>query len=149
MLAFLCQGLCQVLCPGPLFRPPEQRACDAGRDTAVDILCAAAADGRLTMTELDERVGPALTARTLTQLARLIADLIGPRAAAASPGPPPAPAAPGDRWAVLRSLLPSNADSMSGNPSCPVGSPIVICGSSRRFSENPDSRNPSPWSVSK
>jgi Domain of unknown function (DUF1707) len=103
MLAFLHQDLC----PGPLFCPPEQRASDADRDTAVDILCAAAADGRLTMTELDERVGSALTARTLTQLARLIADLIGPRAAAASPGPPPAPGVPGDRWAVLRSLLES------------------------------------------
>jgi hypothetical protein len=106
MLAFLHQGPG----PGPLFRPPEQRASDADRDTAVDILCAAAADGRLTMTELDERVGSALTARTRTQLARLMADLTGPRAAAASPGPPPAPAAPaarGDRWAVLRSLLES------------------------------------------
>jgi Domain of unknown function (DUF1707) len=82
------------------------RASDADRDTAVDILCAAAADGRLTMTELDERVGSALTARTLSQLARLIADLIGPPAAV-SAGPPPAPAAPGDRWAVLRSLLES------------------------------------------
>ena len=58
------------------------------------------------MTELDERVGSALIARTLTQLAGLIADLITPRAAAASPGPP-APAAPGDRWAVLRSRLES------------------------------------------
>jgi hypothetical protein len=102
MLAFLHQGLC----PDALFRPPEQRASDADRDTAVDILCAAAADGRLTMKELDERAGSALTARTRTQLARLIADLIGPRAAA-PPGPPPAPAAPGDRWAVLRSLLES------------------------------------------
>jgi hypothetical protein len=93
--------------PGLLFRPPEQRASDADRDTAVDILCAAAADGRLTMTELDERVGSALTARTLAQLAHLTADLIGLRAAAASPGPPPTRAfsAPGDRWAVLRSLL--------------------------------------------
>jgi Domain of unknown function (DUF1707) len=102
MLVFLHQGLY----PGPLFRPPEQRASDADRDTAVDILCAATADGRLTMTELDERVGSALTARTIPQLARLIADLIGPRAAA-PPGPPRAPAAPGDRWAVLRSLLES------------------------------------------
>ena len=66
MLAFLRQGPY----PGPLFRPPEQRASDADRDTAVGILCAAAVDGRLTMTELDERVGSALTARTLTQLAR-------------------------------------------------------------------------------
>jgi len=107
--------LYQSLRPGPLFRP-EQRASDADRDTAVDILCAAAADGRLTMTELDERVGCALTARTRTQLARLVADLIGLRAPAASPGPPPAfavpaaptaRAAPGDRWAVLRSLLES------------------------------------------
>jgi hypothetical protein len=96
-------------CPGPLFRPPEQRASDADRDTAVDILCAAAADGRLTMMELDERVGSALTARTLAQLAHLVADLIGLRAAAAPPVPPPAGAfsAPGDRWAVLRSLLES------------------------------------------
>jgi Domain of unknown function (DUF1707) len=89
----------------PLSRP-ELRASDADRDTAVDILSEAAADGRLTMTELDERVGSALTARTLTQLAHLIADLTGPRAVVASPGPPPAAAA-GDRWAVLRSLLES------------------------------------------
>ena len=101
MLDFLHQGRY----PGALFRPPEQRASDADRDTAVDILCAAAADGRLTMTELDKRVGSALTARTIPQLAGLVADLIGPRAAAAPPGPPPA--APGDRWAVLRSLLES------------------------------------------
>lgn len=43
--------------PGPLFQP-EQRASDADRDTAVDILCAAVAEGRLTLAELDERVGP-------------------------------------------------------------------------------------------
>jgi Domain of unknown function (DUF1707) len=89
MLAFLHPGVL------------EQRASDADRDSAVDILCAAAADGRLTMTELDERAGSALTARTRTQLARLTADLISPRAAV----PPELPAAPGDRWAVLRSLL--------------------------------------------
>ena len=34
MLDFLRQGRY----PGPLFRPPEQRAADADRDTAVDIL---------------------------------------------------------------------------------------------------------------
>jgi hypothetical protein len=48
-----------------LFRAPEQRASDADRDTAVDILCAAAADGRLTLAELDERAGAALSARTI------------------------------------------------------------------------------------
>jgi hypothetical protein len=106
MLAFLHLGHS----PGPLFRPPEQRAeqraSDADRDTAVDILCAAAADGRLTMTELDERLGAALSARTLRQLAELIADLF-PAPAPVRPGTRSASAAPGDRWAVLRSLLES------------------------------------------
>jgi hypothetical protein len=81
-----------------LFRPPDRRACDADRETAVDILCAAAAGGRLTMTELDERLGAALTARTIAQLAGLIADVF------------PAPVWPDDRWALLRSLAES-ADS--------------------------------------
>ena len=54
--------------PDPLFQP-QQRASDADRDTAVDILCAAVAEGRLTLTELDERVGAALCARTICGLA--------------------------------------------------------------------------------
>ena len=45
--------------------------------------------------------------------------------------------------------LPSNADTISGNPSAPVSRPMVICGSSRRSFEKPLSRNPSPASVSK
>jgi Domain of unknown function (DUF1707) len=63
---------------GPSFRPPEQLASDADRDIAVDMLCAAVADGRLTLSELDERVGAALSARTLSELAALIADLSTP-----------------------------------------------------------------------
>ena len=43
--------------PDPLVRP-QQRASDTDRDTAVNILCAAVAEGRLTLTELDERVAP-------------------------------------------------------------------------------------------
>ena len=50
---------------------------------------------------------------------------------------------------LVSALFPSNAETMSGNPSCPVSSPMVIWGSSRRSLENPGSRNPSPWSVSK
>ena len=45
------------------------RSRDADRDTAVDILCAAVAEGQLTVTELDERVGAALCARTICELA--------------------------------------------------------------------------------
>lgn len=88
--------------------PPEQRASDADRDTAVDILCAAAADGRLTLADLEERAEIALSARTLRQLAALIADLmsVSPQVApVVSPPEPRVLAAPGDRWTVLRSLL--------------------------------------------
>lgn len=45
---------------------------------------------------------------------------------------------------LVSARLPSNADSMSGNPSHPVSRPMVICGSSRRSLENPGSQNPSP-----
>ncbi|WP_370255743.1 DUF1707 domain-containing protein [Streptomyces sp. V4I8] len=51
------------------------RASDADRDRAVDVLNAAAADGRLTMEELDERVTSALSARTVGDLAGLTVDL--------------------------------------------------------------------------
>jgi DUF1707 SHOCT-like domain len=97
--------------PGPLFHP-EQRASDADRDTAVDILCEAVAEGRLTLAELDERAGAALSARTVCELAALIADLSGPR----TPVPPSVhvrvsqTAPPGwasraqERWSLLQSL---------------------------------------------
>jgi hypothetical protein len=60
--------------PAPL-RTAPQRASDADRDIAIDILCAAVADGRLTLAELEERTQAALSARTLTDLAALISDL--------------------------------------------------------------------------
>ncbi len=50
---------------------------------------------------------------------------------------------------LVSALLPSNAETISGNPAWSASRPIVICGSSRRSLENPGSRNPSPWSVSK
>ncbi|WP_406417580.1 DUF1707 domain-containing protein [Streptomyces sp. NBC_01614] len=56
------------------------RASDADRDRAVDVLNAAAGDGRLTIEELDERVTTALSARTVGELAELTVDL------AAAPG---------------------------------------------------------------
>ncbi|MEV5439757.1 DUF1707 domain-containing protein [Streptomyces sp. NPDC052682] len=51
------------------------RASHAERDRVVDVLTVAAGDGRLTAEELDERVGAALSARTLGELAALTADL--------------------------------------------------------------------------
>jgi hypothetical protein len=109
------------------------RASDFDRDTAVDILCAAVADGRLTLDELEGRVEAALSARTLRDLALLIADLILVSPLPVNPFPVnPLPArpvserpvsggplselslcerpsderdGPADRWALLRSVL--------------------------------------------
>ncbi|MGY5047337.1 DUF1707 SHOCT-like domain-containing protein [Streptomyces sp. 900105755] len=60
--------------PGP-GSPPELRASHADRDRVVDVLRIAAGDGLLTADELDERLEAALSARTLSELATLTADL--------------------------------------------------------------------------
>jgi hypothetical protein len=100
--------------PGPVYAGPvraaAQRASDADRDIAADVLCAAVGDGRLTLDELDDRLGAALSARTTTELAALIADLPG-RPSARPAGPPgKASARPGartpSRWALIQSLCP-------------------------------------------
>jgi hypothetical protein len=54
---------------------PSLRASHADRDQTVEVLRDAAGDGRLTASELDERVEAALTARTGSELAALTADL--------------------------------------------------------------------------
>ena len=94
---------------------PEVRASDADRDRVVDLLRDAAADGRLTVDEFDERMAAALSSRTLGELAPLTADR-GP--GPAGPAPPGAASAPpsdviridqrggsvrrADRWVVPR-----------------------------------------------
>jgi len=52
------------------------RASDADRDQVMEILRGAAADGRLTSGELDERLEAALSSRTFGELAALTADLV-------------------------------------------------------------------------
>ncbi|MGW6800481.1 DUF1707 SHOCT-like domain-containing protein [Streptomyces sp. NPDC055039] len=54
---------------------PELRASHADRDRVVDVLRVAAGDGRLTAAELDERLEAALSARTVSELTPLTADL--------------------------------------------------------------------------
>lgn len=60
--------------------PRDLRASDADRDAVLDLLGAAAADGRLTLAEHGERAGRAHAARTLGELAELTADLALPSA---------------------------------------------------------------------
>ncbi|MFD7438522.1 DUF1707 domain-containing protein [Streptomyces sp. NPDC059861] len=59
----------------------EVRASHADRDRVVEVLSAAAGDGRLTGDELEERVEAALTARTMGELAVLTGDLPVPAGA--------------------------------------------------------------------
>ncbi|GGT22071.1 DUF1707 SHOCT-like domain-containing protein [Streptomyces chromofuscus] len=54
---------------------PELRASHADRDRAVDVLRIAAGDGLLTADELDERLEAALSARKVSELTALTADL--------------------------------------------------------------------------
>ena len=61
---------------------PQTLASDADRDTAVGLLNAARAEGRLTAEEHDQRLSSAYAARTWQQLDRLTADLPAPPAAA-------------------------------------------------------------------
>ena len=103
--------------PLPVFTVPgwdpvfgqDLRASNADRDIATDILCAAVADGRLTLAELDERLEDVLSARTLREIARRIADIPGsplPVPAAPARSRPARPRPPAEtRWSLLQSLL--------------------------------------------
>ena len=59
---------------------PDLRASDADRDRVIDVLRGAAADGRLTADEFNERMEAALASRTFRDLAPLTADLATPPA---------------------------------------------------------------------
>jgi hypothetical protein len=61
--------------PDFAFSDSHVRASDAERDATVAMLSDAAAEGYLTPDELDERLGDALTARTIEELTRLTQDL--------------------------------------------------------------------------
>ena len=80
---------------------PDLLAANADREVAADVLCAAVADGRITLDELDQRLEAVLSARTLRDIARVIADLPGPLPRVAEPVPPPAET----RWTLLQSLV--------------------------------------------
>jgi len=65
--------------------PRQLRAADADRERAVEILRQAAAEGRITFDELDERVNQAYAARTFADLEALTGDLPGAKVSASAP----------------------------------------------------------------
>ncbi len=80
---------------------PDARASDSDRDGVIDRLRVAAGEGRLASGELEHRVGAALGARRLGELAPLLADLLpaAPRRDAL-----PLATGPGAVWVVLLAL---------------------------------------------
>ena len=65
--------------------PRQMRAADTDRDHTAEVLRRAAAEGRITFEELDERIGQAYAAKTFADLEALTRDL--PRAGARAPVP--------------------------------------------------------------
>ncbi|MBB5080889.1 DUF1707 SHOCT-like domain-containing protein [Nonomuraea endophytica] len=62
--------------PSDLPQPHELRASDADRERVAQVLQDAHADGRITLDELEERLGVLYSARTLGDLAGLTVDLL-------------------------------------------------------------------------
>ena len=76
------------------------RVSDADRDRVTAQLRDHFAAGRITRSELDERLSAALNAKTFGDLRRIMADLPGPVPALPGAAPPPLRATPA--WAVRR-----------------------------------------------
>lgn len=105
--------------PIPVFFPEWEsglRASDADRDRALEVLRSAVGDGRLSIAELNERLEPVLSARTLRELATLTADLADGSARQAMVSQRRDPES---RWALLRSVLQRRRRSPT-YPSLPV-----------------------------
>jgi hypothetical protein len=77
-------------------QPPDIRASDAERDAIIDQLRDGAAEGRLTLEELTDRIEGAAQARTRGELDTLVRDLPASGTTPPAPvaAPPPLPAAP-------------------------------------------------------
>ena len=68
--------------------PRQLRAADTDRDQTAELLRRAAAEGRITFEELDERIAGAYTAKTFADLQALTGDLPGPGVRAPAPATP-------------------------------------------------------------
>jgi hypothetical protein len=67
--------------------PRQLRAADADRDQAAEVLRRAAAEGRITFDELDDRINQVYAAKTFADLETITRDLPGPGVRAPAPAP--------------------------------------------------------------
>ena len=68
--------------------PRQMRVADTDRDHTAEVLRRAAAEGRISFDELDERIGRAYAAKTFADLEALTRDLPGPGVRAPAPATP-------------------------------------------------------------
>lgn len=94
---------------------PDHRASDADRDAVSAVVRDAAAEGRIGMDELDERVSAVWSARTYGELARTIEDLPVnlPAALSAVPGAASVPAVAGTQTRLVRAHEPSTGHAIA------------------------------------
>ena len=88
--------------PRPVATLPDVRASDADRELVVSELRQHHAEGRLTLEELEERVGTAYRARTKGELVPVLGDLPAPPS---PPAPAPSPWRRVSRYAVPVALV--------------------------------------------
>ncbi|NEE00753.1 DUF1707 domain-containing protein [Phytoactinopolyspora halotolerans] len=62
----------------PQTRPPQLRCSDSEREAVAAMVRSASEDGRLDLTELDERLGAVYAAKTHGDLAQIIVDIVPP-----------------------------------------------------------------------
>ncbi len=68
--------------------PRQMRAADTDREHTVEVLRRAAAEGRITFEELDERISQAYAAKTFADLDAVTSDLPGPGVNVPAPATP-------------------------------------------------------------
>jgi len=123
------------------------RLSDADRDRAAAELSEHFQAGRLAADELDDRVGRALQARTVADLAPLFADLPGERPAATGPGsrqvsPAPSRSARVPALPIAIIVVIALGGFLSGHPALIVLVPVLVLLIVRRLAGRPDRREP-------
>jgi hypothetical protein len=111
--------------------PRQLRAADTDRDRVADLLRQAAAEGRITFDELDERLSRAYAAKTFADLEALTSDLPGPGVSAPVPAAPryqPADVPAGTHAPTISAAILSGAKRAGPWLVPPAYTAVAVCG---------------------
>ena len=111
--------------------PRQLRAADTDRDRTAELLRQAAAEGRITFDELDERISRAYAAKTFADLQALTSDLPGPGVSAPVPAAPryqPADVPAGTHAPTISAAILSGAKRAGPWLVPPAYTAVAVCG---------------------